>query len=75
MDLIATTLGLTDGAELIDRIIQLNSRLGIPENASFYGLSAEQFDFIVKNSRSGSMKCNPRELSDNDIIGILEELL
>ena len=75
MDLIATTLGLTDGAELIDRIIQLNSRLGIPENASSYGLSAEQFGFIVKNSRSGSMKCNPRELSDNDIIGILEELL
>ena len=75
IDHIAAELGLADGTELIQNIIQLNSRLGIPVNARFSGLNTAQFDFIVKNSRSGSMKCNPRELSDEDISEILRELL
>ncbi|MBQ9776309.1 MAG: iron-containing alcohol dehydrogenase [Lentisphaeria bacterium] len=74
LDAIAAELGLADGNALISAITALNGRLGIPANARSYGLSAEKFDFIVRNSRSGSMKCNPRDLSDADIIKILEEL-
>lgn len=75
LDAVAVQLGLPDGTALIGEISALNARLGIPANARNYGLSPEKFDFIVKNSRSGSMKCNPRDLSDAEIVQILEELL
>ena len=75
MDAAARLLNLPDGDALIVEISALNRKLGIPATARQYGLKMEHFDFIIKNSRSGSMKCNPSDLSDEDIAEILKELL
>ena len=48
--------------------------LELPADFKAYGLAPEHYDFIVRNCRSGSMKCNPRDLSDDDVRRILEEL-
>lgn len=76
-DLEDLALALTqdpDPANLIELITELRSWLELPADFKAYGLAPEHYDFIVRNSRSGSMKCNPRDLSDDDVRRILEEL-
>ena len=63
-----------DPANLIELITELRSWLELPADFKAYGLAPEHYDFIVRNCRSGSMKCNPRDLSDDDVRRILEEL-
>lgn len=46
----------------------------IPENLSSFGLTDEHFPFIIKNCRSGSMKTNPRSMSDEQAESILTKL-
>ncbi len=60
---------------LIEAIEAMRRQLGLPSDFSGYGLQRKHFDFIVKNCRSGSMKSNPRDLSDAEVIAILEELI
>ena len=59
---------------LISDIEKLASDLEIPADFKGY-LNRKHFDFIVKNCRSGSMKCNPVQLSDDDIYKLLETLV
>ena len=67
--------GCSGSAErLIADIEKLAEDMHIPESLNGY-LKREDFDFILANCRSGSMKCNPVVLSDDDIIKLLEELL
>ena len=76
-DLEDLALALTqdpDPANLIELITELRSWLELPADFKAYGLAPEHYDFIVRNCRSGSMKCNPRDLSDDDVRRILEEL-
>ncbi|MBR2426256.1 MAG: iron-containing alcohol dehydrogenase [Lentisphaeria bacterium] len=53
----------------------LAKELNIPSGMKEYGLQEEHFDFIVKNCRSGSMKSNPRYMTDEDARQILSGLM
>ena len=48
---------------------------GLPGNFREYGLKPEHYDFIIRNCRSGSMKSNPRDMSDGEVIQLLEKML
>lgn len=61
--------------DFADECRKLNSSLGIPSTFRDYGLSEKHFEFIIKNSRSGSMKANPRPMNDADIEKILEKVM
>ena len=69
---IAAVVGLPSPEALIDALAELRRRVGLPSH--FAGIKPEHYPFILQNCRSGSMKCNPRHLSDDDVIEILEEL-
>ena len=69
---IAAVLGLPSPEALIDELAGVRRRVGLP--AHFTGLKPEHYPFILRNCRSGSMKCNPRQLSDDEVIEILKEL-
>ena len=60
---------------LIQMLEGTRRMLKLPSNFRSYGLKPEHFAFIVENCRSGSMKSNPRDLSDKEVAAILEELL
>ena len=71
---LAHGLGFADHDAMFDRIRCLQMKFGIASNFQTYGLDAGHYDFVVKNCRSGSMKCNPKEFSDEEITALLEEL-
>ena len=60
---------------LIERIEQLCDRVGVPRRLSQVGVSREKIPDIVKSSRGSSMKANPRDVSDEELTTILEEML
>jgi len=74
LDELASALGEKDACGLIDRIACLREKLGLPENFRKYGLKEKHFDFIIANCRSGSMKSNPRDMSDGEVAALLEKL-
>ena len=74
-DELARSCGSDNKNELFECIADLQKRLSIPNNFRQYDLKREHFDFIIKNCRSGSMKCNPRTLSDDELAELLETLL
>ena len=63
------------GDRPLERYAALRRACGLPDNFRACGLRREHFPFIVKNCRSGSMKCNPVDLSDADVEAILSEVL
>ena len=72
----ARALSLGDTAEdFVSFAADLAKELGIPASMEQYGLKEEHFDFIVKNCRSGSMKSNPRFMSDDDVRQILTGMM
>lgn len=71
---LAGQLGCVSPEELIDRIETLRKTLHLPENFREYGLAPQHYPFILANCRSGSMKCNPRALSDAEISKLLERV-
>lgn len=62
--------GCNDLELLADRLSTLRLRLGIRGLAE-QGVSSSQFSQIVDQSRGGSMRSNPIELSDEELHGIL----
>ena len=59
--------------KLINDIEKLAKQMNIPPD--FKGILKKQdFKYIIENCRSGSMKCNPVYLSDDDIRDLLEKL-
>lgn len=54
---------------------ELAEKLNVPENLRSFALHRSDFDFIIKNCRSASMKQNPREMTDKDVEAILEKML
>ncbi len=62
-------------AEFSDEIEKLCDRVGVPRRLGDVGVTREQIPAIVKDSRGSSMSGNPRELSDEELTRILEELL
>ena len=59
----------------IDVIDSLCHRIGIPQRLSEIGVTRRQLPAIVKSSRGNSMSGNPRELSDDELGKVLEEML
>lgn len=62
--------GRDDLEQLADRLSTLRARLGIRGLAE-QGVNDSQFAQIVSQSRGGSMRSNPIELSDEELHGIL----
>jgi len=75
LDRLAQIAGLRDASGLIRHIRDLKRRLGLPGGLAGAGLKPEHFDHIVQNCRSGSMKANPRPMSDEDVRRLLSDLL
>lgn len=61
--------------EFIVRIERTCRAVGIPRTLSELGVKAEQIPRLVDSSRGNSMSGNPRELSDEELIQILEGML
>jgi alcohol dehydrogenase class IV len=60
---------------LADEIEKLCTTVGVPRRLSDLGVAADQIPAIVASSRGSSMNGNPRELSDDELTHILEEIL
>jgi alcohol dehydrogenase class IV len=71
---LARALDFASPEALISEVIRLRREVGLPENFRSYGFQDEYIPFIVKNCRSGSMKCNPRAMSDDEAAALLKEL-
>ena len=74
MEFLAGMLVRDTPETLIASLEELRRAIALPENFREYGLAEEHFGFIVKNCRSGSMKTNPRDFSDEEVVMILKEL-
>ena len=66
--------GLVDGAALLHAVETLAAELRVPQDFRELGLREEHFAYIVRNCRSGSMKANPRPLSDDEVLALLRKL-
>lgn len=75
LDELAHCCGEVNGNALIEKIANLRQKLGVPADFKQYHLERKHFDFIVRNCRSGSMKSNPRNMSDGEVIQLLEKML
>jgi alcohol dehydrogenase class IV len=60
---------------LLPRLSGLVDELKIPRRLSEIGVRREQIPAIVRDSRGNSMTANPRDLSDEELTRILEEML
>jgi alcohol dehydrogenase class IV len=67
--------GRTDAlaSDAIDCIERLREQLGIPERLSQIGVRPEQHADLVRGSRGNSMDGNPRDISDEELLAILEQ--
>lgn len=73
---LANLCALDNGADgFIVAIETLCRSLDIPPNFSSFGLGTKHFGFILENCRSNSMKSNPRPMSDDDVVAMLQELI
>lgn len=71
---LAALCGGISADDFIKDVAALREKTGIPADFKEAGLKEEHFDFIVKNCRSGSMKANPADMSDQDVIAMLKRL-
>lgn len=60
---------------LLERIEQLCVEVGVPRRLSQLGVRREQIPELVAASRGSSMSGNPRELSDDELAELLEQIL
>lgn len=71
---LARACGLADAAALLQAVEALAAELCVPRDLSGLGLREEHFAYIVQHCRSGSMKANPRAMSDDDVLAMLNVL-
>ncbi len=57
---------------LVDRVVGICQRIGIPNRLSALGVRSAMIADLVRDSRGNSMRGNPRELSDEQLTEILE---
>lgn len=60
---------------LIESVERLCDEVGVPRRLSQVGVQREQIPAIVRDSRGSSMSGNPRELSDEELTAVLEDVL
>ncbi len=71
----ARHLGFESPEKFISAIEQLRERCSLPGSFRSFGLGAADIPFIVAHCRSGSMKSNPRDLTDAEVAQILKKLI
>jgi alcohol dehydrogenase class IV len=59
----------------IDFVERLCGELNIPRRLSDIGVRREQLSALVRDSRGNSMSGNPRQLTDEELMALLEEML
>jgi len=59
----------------IECIRAMCSEVGIPQSLSEMGVSRQQLPALVASSRGNSMSGNPRDLSDAELLDLLESLM
>jgi len=72
---IAPLLGAKCAADVPQAILDLNRRVGIPETLREFGLAESHFPKVLDECRGGSMKKNPREPSDEELVEILRKVM
>lgn len=72
-DNLASLIGRGDADALLNEVTILCKSLNVPEKLNT--LESKDFDYIITNCRSGSMKCNPKFLTDQDVCNIIFPLL
>ena len=72
---LAAACGIDSATDFIDALENIRHNIGIPDNFSSYGLDYKHFGFIVQNCRSGSMKSNPRAMSDLEVETFLKKCM
>jgi alcohol dehydrogenase class IV len=60
---------------LIDHVTHLCGVVGIPSRLRDLGVSREQLPALVRDSRGSSMSGNPRDLTGDELTGVLEAML
>lgn len=70
----ARLLGAHDPEGLLERLADLRRRLGVPRLAA-YGVAESDVEPIVRDSRGGSMRFNPIELSDAELAEVVRAAL
>lgn len=63
------------GQVCVEAIEHLADEIGIPRRLSEIGVTEDQIPALVLSSRGNSMNGNPKELSDQELQTVLEELL
>lgn len=71
---LAQSAGLASAEALVEKVAGLVRALRIPATFAGDGLAPEHFPHILKHCRSGSMKTNPRPLSDEEVLALLGHL-
>lgn len=65
-----------DPLMLVALLVELNKQLGIPENLSQAGVSADKFDAMAEDAmKSGNIAVNPRSTTKKDILYLYEKAL
>jgi len=59
----------------VEVVVALCRRLNVPAKLSTLGVRAEQIPALVRGSRGNSMNGNPRDVSDEELAHLLEEML
>ena len=72
---LAFALGYKGASDFIAKLVELRNNCNLPSFVDGEKLTRAERDFIIKECRSGSMKCNPRFLSDNDVDSILDHIV
>ena len=75
LDELAFYCGFSAGFELIAHVEYLLEKFNIDRSLKKHGLSESDLAWVVKNSRSGSMRANPRDFSDEELTAVLMETL
>lgn len=71
---VAQAVGLDSAEGLIQRIDELLPQIGLSADLKGWNVADRDLAGIVADSRSGSMGKNPREASDEDLLGVLRQL-
>lgn len=72
----AQAMGLSEGADVAQAVLELTARLGLPTSLSQIGVGPELFERIIEGALADhSHKTNPRDASPEDYRRLLEESL
>jgi len=74
LEQLARNIGLAANDSILQQVRKLLQDLNIPKDFADFGLTAKDFPYIIENCRSGSMKANPRPMTDAEVEALLRKL-